>query len=311
MRTRTAYRPSTLSAHLVHIRTYLAFVTFMGLPVELSLHSLLAFLEYLHINSISHKVILNYISLKKAVIKYKWHPEVLSHRLIGDFLRSISINSRFTPTSRGTFDLSTLALISRSCDILVDPPLFRAIFMLAFFAYLRMSNIPPHSRFRFDPSRHFLRQDIIFADPGAHILLKWTKTLQERSAHHFVQIPRLKNSTICPVLALKKLLTSCSLPPSSPLFIHSSPPYHPVIDTTIRDGLRKNLEYVGIPLVGHGFHTFRHSGATLAFDNNVQLQHIMAHGLWRSSAVWTYLQNASLAPSVIPTTFSSIIPPQL
>ena len=65
--------------------------------------------------------------------------------------------------------------------------------------------------------------------------------------------------------------------------------------------------YEGMGIEGHGFHSLRRSGATLAFDNNVQLQDIMAHGLWRSSAVWCYLQSSSLAPSIIPTTFSSVI----
>ena len=174
-----------------------------------------------------------------------------------------------------------------------------------------MSSIAPHSRFKLDSHKHLLRQDIIFAEPGAHILIKWSKTLQDRSAHHFVQIPVLKNPLFCPVLALRNLLNSRPMLPSAPLFIHQFPPFHPVIDTTIRDALRKVLNHIGVPLVGHGFHSFRRSGATLAFDNNVQLQHIMAHGLWRSSAVWTYLQNASLAPSVIPSTFAAIIPPRL
>ena len=284
----------------------------MQLPPEPSVHSLLAFLEYLHTNSISHKVLLNYLSsLKKTSIKYSWNPSPFSHRLITQYLRSISINSRFCTTHRGIFDLSTLALISRTCDILEDPILFRSIFLLAFFAFLRMSNIAPHSRFKFDKNRHFLRQDIIFAQPGAHILLKWTKTLQQSNAHHFVQIPVLSNSVICPVRALTALLASRNTPSDSPLFAHINPPHLPVIDTTIRDALRKILDHIGIPSLGHGFHTFRHSGATLAYDNNVQLQHIMAHGLWRSSAVWTYLQNASLAPSIIPATFASVIPQHL
>ena len=245
----------------------------MNLPVELHLHSILAFLEYLHINSLSNKVILNYVSsLKKAALKYSWHPEVLSHRLVTEYLRSIPIYSRFAPTPRGIFDLSTLALISRTCSILNDTVLFRAIFpifLLAFFTFLRMSNIAPHSRFKFNFNRHILRQDVIFAPPGAHILLKWTKTFQERSAHHFVQIPALKNITICPVHALQHLLESRPLSPSSPIFVHSLPPFHPIIDTTIRDGLRRILEHIGIPLTGHGFHTFRRSGATRAFDNNI------------------------------------------
>ena len=169
----------------------------------------------------------------------------------------------------------------------------------------------PNSRFKFDSNRHFLRHDIIFHYPGAHVLLKWTKTLQESSSHHLVQIPLLANPILCPVRALQELIQSRPLPPSSPLFVHKSPPFNLVIDTTLRDGLRKVLTHLGIPLTGHGFHTFRRSGATLAYDNNVDLQHIMAHGLWRSSAVWTYLQNASQAPSIVPLTFASVIPSHL
>ena len=171
-----------------------------------------------------------------------------------------------------------------------------------------MSNVAPHSRFKFDSNMHFLRQDVIFTHSGAHVLLKWTKTLQETSSLHLVQIPLLFNPTVCPVRALQELIQSRLLPLSSPLFVHNSPPFHLVIDTTLQDGLRKVLMYLGIPLTGHGFHTFRRSGATLAYDNNVDLQHIMAHGLWRSSAVWTYLQNASQAPSIVPLTFASVIP---
>ena len=85
---------------------------------------------------------------------------------------------------------------------------------------------------------------------------------------------------MCPVSAIHELLDSRQLSGSQPLFSHKTRPYHPVIDTTIRDSLRKVLTHLGIPLLGHGFHTFRRSGATLAYDNNIQLQHIMAHGLW-------------------------------
>ena len=151
-----------MNAHNTHIRTYLSFANFMDLPVIPSIHSVLAFLEYLYLNFISYKVMLNYMSsLRKASHKYSWSPQVFSHRLILDYLRSVSLNSRFSPTIRGIFDISTLTLMSQTCDILEDPPLFRAAFLVAFFCFLRMSNIAPHSRFKFDQSKHFLRQDII------------------------------------------------------------------------------------------------------------------------------------------------------
>ena len=282
-RTKTAYRPSTKSAHTTHLRTYLLFTIFMSLPHQPSVHSLLAFMEFLYVNSISHKVILNYVSsIKQAPRRFDWDLTPFSHRLIQSYLRSIAINPTSLPTPRGIFDLHTLASISWACTILDDPILFRAAFLLAFFAFLRMSNVAPHSKYKFDTKRHILRQDVIFQESGAHILIKWTKTLQDRSAHHFVQIPALQNRNLCPVLVLQQLLASRSLPPSAPLFAHKSLPFYPVIDTTLRDGLTKILTHIGIPLLGHCFNTFRRSGATLAYDNNIQLQHIMAHGLWKS-----------------------------
>ena len=39
-----------------------------------------------------------------------------------------------------------------------------------------------------------------------------------------------------------------------------------------------------------GFHTFRRSGASLAFSLNVPVQNIKAHGIWSSDAVYSYFQ---------------------
>ena len=123
-----------------------------------------------------------------------------------------------------------------------------------------------------------------------------------------VQIPQIENFFLCPVRALRALLQSRTLPLSAPLFAQRAPPHTQIIDTHVRDSLRRVLSILNISPVGHGFHTFRRSGATFAFDNNIPIQNIMAHGLWRSSAVWTYLQNASQASSIIPSTFASLIP---
>ena len=231
----------------------------------------------------------------------------LSHYSVAKYIRSISINSTFRPTPRGIFDLHTLYRISMACDILPDLLLFRAIFLVAFYGFLRMSNMAPHSKKQFSKDRHILRQDIILAPPGIHLLIKWTKTLQDSNSCHTIQLPEVTNPYLCPVRSIRLLLRSRPLTPDSPLFANNFPPFNQIIDSHIRDALKKVLTHLNISSRGHGFHTFRRSGATLAFDNNISLQNIMSHGLWRSSAVWTYLQNSSTAPSVIPTTFASLI----
>ena len=309
-RTQQAFRPSTRSAHYTHFKTYLSFTGYMKVAPHLTVATVLAFMEYLTQNAISPKVLQNYISSIRTVAKsYGWDTSALSHYSVSHLLRSLRINSTFSPTVRGIFDLHTLELISKSCDLLDDLKLYRAVYLLAFFAFLRMSNVAPHSRREFDPNIHLLRQDISFAFPGAKILLKWTKTLQDHKAHHIVHVPKLQNTWLCPVFALQNLLLSRPLQPKDPLFVTLASPHTVIIDTHIRDKLKWILAKIGLSPHGLGFHAFRRSGATLAFDNGVALEDIMAHGLWRSSAVWTYLKASLRAPSVIPKAFASVIPP--
>ena len=195
--------------------------------------------------------------------------------------------------------------ILRACDSLHDPILYRAIFLVAFYGFLRLSNIVPHPAKQFSQSRHFLRKDPNFGPPGAH---SRTKTLKDGNSSHMVQLPEIDNFYLCPVRALKALLKSRPLPSTAPLFATIYHSHLQVIDTHVRDALKSVLSVLNISPIGHGFHSFRRSGATFAFDNNIHLQNIMAHGLWHSSSVWTYLQNASQAPSIIPATFSALIP---
>ena len=281
----------------------------MDLPVSLSVHNILSFLEYLYQNGLSPKVIKNYLSSISSVSKnFNLDISSLSHISVAHYLRSISINSSFRLKPRGIFNITTLYHISRACDTLSDPVLYRALFLTAFFGFLRMSNLAPHSSAKFDHTKHFLRQDLFLHPPGVHLLIKWTKSLQDHTSHHLIQLPELNNFFLCPTRALKTLIKSRPLSPTAPLFANNFPPFSSVIDTHIRDSLKKILTLLGISPSGHGFHTFRRSGATFAFDHNVPLQNIMAYGLWRSSAVWTYLQNSSHSSSIISATFAAHVP---
>ena len=138
-----------------------------------------------------------------------------------------------------------------------------------------MSNIAPHCSRQFE---HLLRQDVIFAPPGAHIILKWCKTMQDAKSTHIVQIPEVANIWLCPVRTLRTLLASRQLAPTSPLFANSFYPHSQIIDTHVRDALKTILTSLKISHSGHGFHSFRRSEATLAFDHSVPLQNITASG---------------------------------
>ena len=128
---------------------------------------------------------------------------------------------------------------------LFDPPLHRAKNLVAFYGFLMMSNIAPHSSKTFSQHHHFLKQDVIFGPTGAHLILNWTKAMQDRKARHIIHLP---------VEALGVLLRSRNLEPQNSLFASIKPPYKPIIDTHIRDVRRHILIQRNISPTSHSCH---------------------------------------------------------
>ena len=148
------------------------------------------------------------------------------------------------------------------------------------------------------------RQDLIFTDTGIHLSLKWIEAIQDRLSHLRVQLPQLRN----PLLSVQICWIPVPLP--SPSYTLPFPPF-PILKPPFRYALKKILIQLHIPLAGHGSDFSKRSRGTLAFDNSISLQNIIVHGLWRSYSVCYYLQQASLAPCIVPHTFTSIILPFL
>ena len=143
-RASSSHRPSEVSARNGHFKTFLAFLTFLQLSVTITVHNILIFLEYLHNNDISPKVIQNYLaSVSALALHFNIAPTHSKHGTVLRFLISISINSSFSPTSRGIFTIEMLYHTNMACDICPDPILYSYIFLLAYFRLLRMSNIAP------------------------------------------------------------------------------------------------------------------------------------------------------------------------
>ena len=160
--------------HHIYIISEL-FLVFMNLPVIMSVHNILTFLEYLHTDPLSPKVIKNYLSSISSMTKQlKLYPSNFYRHMEQKYL-SIAINSQFAPTPTDIFDIITMYCILIFCDILSHPILFRPIFLTA-----------SHSLSKFLPDKYFLYRELMFSPPGAHSLIKRTKTLQERYSLTFL-----------------------------------------------------------------------------------------------------------------------------
>ena len=192
--------------------------------------------------------------------------------------------------------------------MLDHPSLYRAIFLTSFFAFLRISNVAPYSAKSFDQSIHLTKSDIIFGPPGAHIIIKWSKTLQTRDKYQIVQIPSLVDKLICPVQAIQNMLTLYPRSRNAPLFM-SPLTMLSVTQGQIRQALAMLLSFLHVPHQHINFHAFRRSGVTLAFNSNVSLQNLKVHGGWKLDAIWSYLKTTTHAAGAVARSFQSSLNP--
>ena len=92
------------------------------------------------------------------------------------------------------------------------------LFTVAFFSFLRKSNLTAPSLRRFDPTRHLCRDDIKFTSQGAVLRIKWSKTLQHKDRLLFVPLPLIPGSPLCPVSAILQFFSLVPAPASAPFF---------------------------------------------------------------------------------------------
>ena len=289
-----AFRPKTSRAYSAMFKVFVAFCVLMKVSLHhLSVEILLAFLECLLTNGVSVVVLCNYLSAIKAqCIMYDLQYNVCNSVKIKYFIKSVKISRPLCLKPHNVMDLKILrALITKTANI-KHHMVIKAIILVGFFGFLRLSNMAPHSRISFDPSRHLTGSDVFFTQDYVKILLKWSKTLQTRDKAHVITLPRLKDKLICPRNALKCLFKLYPMLPSTSLFqIHTSKGWAPLIDSIVRKSLSALNVALGLNPHHFTFHNLRRSGATFAFNAHVPIQDIKRHGTWSSECIWTYIQS--------------------
>ena len=130
----------------------------------------------------------------------------------------MALHKPFKVKLKKIVDLHTLQLITRSFDFTYMGQIYKALYLVAFFSFLRISNLLPHSTQSFSPIHQLSQVDLIFAPPGLHIIIKWTKTLQTRDKVKILKLPSLGSNPLCPVLALKNVLSLVPKGKNLPVF---------------------------------------------------------------------------------------------
>ena len=111
-------------------------------------------------------------------------------------LKSVKINRPIVLTKKHIIDLAVLNDTVVQCDNMYLGEVFKVVFLLPFFLFLRLSNIAPHSLTSFDSSCDLCAGDIIFTKRFLKVIIKWTKTIQARDKVHLLTLPRSRGSRL-------------------------------------------------------------------------------------------------------------------
>ena len=159
-----ALSSGTFKAYESMLRLYLSFLCFHGLNLhQVNAHVFLAYLEFLHCNHKSHSVIRNHISGIKWYLQkagFPLHPYEDARVLM--FVKSVQRSSPLSVKLKSITDPDTLRSLVRACEGTYMGLIFKAMYLLGFFSFLRLSNLVPHSVATFDFQKHLAQGDIFF-----------------------------------------------------------------------------------------------------------------------------------------------------
>ena len=252
-RLQTAFRPSTSQA-------YNSMFTFSYIPFpHTNTNHILVFLEFLVFNKVSNLSINNYISALKAKFSiYGLDTGPFLSPKLKYFSRSLAFSAPCRISLKSVIDIPPLTQITLRCNSIYMGLVFKAAFLLLYFSFLKISNLVPHLISTFNPLEQLTREDIIFGPPGAHVIIKWSKTLQAKNTVRILKIPSLGASPLCPVSALRTLLTMTPLGEDKPLFqVKYKRQWVPFSDSRLRKNLSTILKALKLENSNITFHSFR------------------------------------------------------
>ncbi|XP_039527431.1 uncharacterized protein LOC120479218 [Pimephales promelas] len=291
-----AVSPRTLQSYVTAWRCFKAFHLSYNTPFpDFSLLTITSFISYLdsvkNLQVGSIKSYLSGIQFFHKLIHGAPSPEI-NNSQTSLLIKGIQRSQPTRPDTRQpiTLDILTKCIqtLRTGYRSLNTSRTLDAMFILAFFGFLRCSELAITSRF--DPKIHPNISDLSVLDNETiSFLIKQSKTDQTKKGH-FIYIFNL-SSPIQPfqtILAYLQLRNSHAKSPLEPLFIDDS--NKPVTRFWFQKHLKSVLQLSGIPAENFSSHSFRIGAATSAAQKGLSQQQIQALGRWSSDAFQTYIR---------------------
>lgn len=289
-----AFAESTKKNHRIHWKAYILFTLYYHIDMfPATSESISLFAHFLSRSFKSVDSVINYVSGVKVLhIICGWSVSAFDSIDWGNIKKGL--RRRLPYLSHQAAPITPLLLKQFHEKMNMSDPLdatLWALFLVAFFAMLRKSNLVPDKVSEFQLGKQLARQDVI---SGEHCLLLsclWSKTNQFGQRCHRVPLVAIPNSPLCPVSAFTNMCLLVPAPGSAPAFcIIKDDKFVPLTYSFFQAALKKLIQSIGLDPTLYSSHSFRRGGASWAFACQVPGELIQKIGDWRSQAYLRYLQ---------------------
>ncbi len=274
-------------------RAYLLFCSFLHLtPVPSSIRTACRYIMFLANSLKSYTSLKNYINGVRVFhlcngVAFEW----LTNFEVRLILQSVRRKLSDTPFAKLPIEPWILRrmypLLNFACS--EDATLWCS-FLVAFFAFLRKSNVVPPSQRAFNPLRHLSRHNITRTSYGLLLKLQLTKTIQFKQRILQIPIAAIPGSILDPVAAFDRMCTLAPAAAHSPAFLYwKDGSLVSLTHSLFTTRLRHLLGVIGLQPHSFSGHSFRRGGLSFGFRANVPIELLKAHGDWRSDAYLRYL----------------------
>ena len=246
------------------------------------------FITSLHNRSLAYSTIRTYISAVSFLFRIKSDSDPTSHLLVTKALQGVQNLARtktsLMPITKPLLH-KILAAIPKCISAQFDRVMFHSIFLLTYYACLRVGEVVISANPQNTLQLHQLTRTVIDSKPAYYISFLHFK----HSNHRTPTITLLPDAdpAFCPVHSLSEYLRIRGMT-AGPLFLDNS--LTPVTRSRVSNVLKTSLTFLNIPHARYNTHSLRVGRTTQLAADNASDATIRHTGRWVSNAYLKYIR---------------------
>ena len=262
--------------------------TFALAPLSAVSFHIALFITYLHNRSLAYSTVRTYISALSFLFRLKSDSDPTSHLLVVKALQGVQnlarTKSSLLPISKPLLH-QILSVIPKCISIHYDRVMFHSIFLLTYYACLRVGEVVISANPQNTLHLNQLTRATIDSQTAYSISFLHFKHSNHRTPT--ITLLPVADPAFCPVHSLSEYIRIRGQTPG-PLFLDNG--LNPVTRSRVSTVLKTCLSFLNLPPARYNTHSFREGRTTQLATDNASDATIRHTGRWVSNAYLKYIR---------------------